>query len=104
IGSAYTIMNSKALGADMVFALEGAQVGPMKPELAAQIVAADGDKTAKADAEAVIKAQISAEAAARRGYVDNIISADAARKNLVYAFEMLYLKEEGRPDKKHGTI
>ena len=76
----------------------------MKPELAAQIVAADGDRTAKADAEAVIKAQISAEAAARRGYVDNIISADAARKNLVYAFEMLYLKEEGRPDKKHGTI
>ena len=104
IGSAYTVMNSKALGADMVFALEGTQVGPMKPELAAQIVAADGDKTAKADAEAMIKAQISVEAAARRGYVDNIITADSARKNLVYAFEMLYLKEEGRPDKKHGTI
>ena len=52
----------------------------------------------------MIKAQISAEAAARRGYVDNIITADSARKNLVYAFEMLYLKEEGRPDKKHGTI
>ena len=104
IGSAYTIMNSKALGADMVFALDGALVGPMKPELAAQIVAADGDKTAKADAEAMIKSQISVEAAARRGYVDNIITADSARKNLVYAFEMLYLKEAGRPDKKHGTI
>jgi len=97
-------MNSKAIGADMVFALEGAQVGPMKPELAAQIVAADGDKNAKAQAEEAIKAQISAESAAKRGYVDSIISAEAARKNLVYAFEMLYLKEEGRPDRKHGTI
>ena len=104
IGSAYTVMNSKALGADMVFALEGAQVGPMKADLAAQIVAADGDKKAKADAEETIKAQISAEAAAKRGYVDSIITAESARKNLVYAFEMLYLKEEGRPDKKHGTI
>ena len=104
IGSAYTIMNSKALGADMVFALEGASVGPMKADLAAQIVAADQDKKAKEDAENIIKSQISAEAAAARGYVDSIISADAARKNLVYAFEMLYLKEEGRPDRKHGTI
>ncbi len=104
IGSAYTIMNSKALGADMVFALEGAEVGPMKAELAAQIVAADGDKNAKASAEETIKAQISAEAAAKRGYVDAIITADSARKNIVYAFEMLYLKDEGRPDRKHGTI
>ena len=104
IGSAYTVMNSKALGADMVFALEGAQVGPMKADLAAQIIAADGDKKAKADAEEIVKAQISAEAAAKRGYVDSIITADSARKNLVYAFEMLCLKEEGRPDKKHGTI
>ena len=104
IGSAYTVMNSKALGADMVFALEGALVGPMKADLAAQIVAADGDKKAKADAEETIKAQISAEAAAKRGYVDSIITAESARKNLVYAFEMLYLKAEGRPEKKHGTI
>lgn len=103
IGSAYTIMNSKAMGCDFALALEGAEIGPMNADLAAQIVAADGS-TDKASAEAVIKAQISAEAAAKRGYIDNIIPAEAARKNVVYAFEMLYLKDEGRPDKKHGTI
>lgn len=104
IGSAYTIMNSKALGCDMVFALEGAQIGPMKADLAAQIVSAGQDAAAKASAKEIIESQLSAEAAAKRGYVDSIISADAARKNIVYAFEMLYLKDEGRPDRKHGTI
>jgi len=104
IGSAYTIMNSKSMGADMVFALDGAKVGPMKADLAAQIIAADGDKNAKDEAKKVIEAQLSVEAAAKRGYVDSIIDAAAARKNVVYAFEMLYLKDEGRPDKKHTTI
>ena len=88
----------------MVFALEGAEAGPMKAELAAQIIAGDKDRKTKEEAEAIIKAQISVTSAAKRGYVDSVISAEAARKNLVYAFEMLYLKEEGRPDKKHGTI
>lgn len=91
IGAPYIVMNSKAIGADMVFALEGAQVGPMETELSAQIM--DG-----------AAAEVSAQAAAKRGYVDSIIDAASARKNLVYAFEMLYLKEEDRPAKKHMTI
>ena len=81
IGSAYTIMNSKALGADMVFALDTAKIGPMEAELEAQITGTD--------AKAVAEAQ-NAETAAKRGYVDSIIDAASARKNLVYAFEMLY--------------
>ena len=81
IGSAYTIMNSKALGADMVFALDTAKIGPMEAELEAQITGTD--------AKAVAEAQ-NAELAAKRGYVDSIIDAASARKNLVYAFEMLY--------------
>lgn len=104
IGSAYTVMNSKAMGADMVFALDGAEVGPMKADLAAQIVAADGNKADKNNAKAAIEAQLSVLNAAKRGYVDSVIDASVARKNVVYAFEMLYLKDEGRPDKKHGTI
>ena len=74
-------MNSKALGADMVFALDTAKIGPMEAELEAQITGTD--------AKAVADAQ-GAEMAAKRGYVDSIIDAASARKNLVYAFEMLY--------------
>jgi acetyl-CoA carboxylase carboxyltransferase component len=81
IGSAYIFMNSKALGADMVFALDSAKIGPMEAELEAQITGTD--------AKAVADAQ-DATMAAKRGYVDSIIDAAAARKNLVYAFEMLY--------------
>ena len=81
IGSAYTIMNSKALGADMVFALDTAKIGPMEAELEAQITGTD--------AKAVADSQ-DATMAAKRGYVDSIIDAASARKNLVYAFEMLY--------------
>lgn len=94
IGSAYTIMNSKALGADMVFALDSAKIGPMDAELAAQIT----------DDAAAATAALSVENAAKHGYVDSIIDAAAARKNLVYAYEMLYYKDEERPLKKHLTI
>ena len=43
MGSAYIAMNSKHIGADMVFALEGAKVGMMEAGLAAQIMYA-GEK------------------------------------------------------------
>jgi acetyl-CoA carboxylase carboxyltransferase component len=50
------------------------------------------------------KLQSSAEAAAKRGYVDNIIEPDLVRKHAIYSFEMLFSKSESRPAKKHGSI
>ena len=41
--------------------------------------------------------------AARRGYVDLILDPADTRKYLVDAFESLYIKCAGVPDKKHGT-
>ena len=104
-GSAYVSMNSKAIGADVVFAWTGAQIGMMDSKMAAKIMYADEDAaTQKEKAEEYAKLQASAEAAAKRGYVDSIISADAVRQQLVYTFEMLYTKREARPSKKHGTV
>ena len=40
---------------------------------------------------------------ARRGYVDLILDPADTRKYLVDAFELLYTKCAGVPDKKHGT-
>jgi len=48
--------------------------------------------------------QASAVAAARRGYVDDIIEASETRQRVIAAFEMLFTKREDRPAKKHGTI
>ncbi len=42
--------------------------------------------------------------AAKRGYVDQIISAADTRKYVIGAFEMLFSKREDRPAKKHGTV
>lgn len=96
-GSAYVTMNSKHIGADLVFAVADAQIGMMDAKAAAQImysdeIAAAKDKTSVIDAKAAEYAELqsSPKAAASRGYVDTIIDAESARKQLVYAFEMLY--------------
>lgn len=48
--------------------------------------------------------QSGAVAAAKRGYVDDIIKAEETRQRVIAAFEMLYTKSEDRPSKKHGTV
>lgn len=110
-GSAYVTMNSKHIGADLVLAYEDAIIGMMDAKSAAQIMYAE-EINASSDATAMIdektreyaSLQSSVEAAAKRGYVDNIISTEATRKQLVYAYEMLLTKRDSRPSKKHGTV
>lgn len=103
-GSAYITMNSKHIGADMVFALPNAEIGMMDADVAAKIMYAD-DAEADLDQKAAeFAAQASTDAAAARGYVDSVIEPEAARKQLLYAFEMLFSKSEYPISKKHGTI
>ena len=103
-GSAYITMNSKHIGADMVFALPDAKIGMMDAQVAAKIMYAD-DKDADLAAKAAeFAAQSGTEAAAARGYIDSIISPEAARKQLIFAFELLFTKSEYPIGKKHGTI
>lgn len=103
-GSAYITMNSKHIGADMVFALSDAKIGMMDAQVAAKIMYAD-DKDADLAAKAAeFAAQSGTEAAAARGYIDSIISPEAARKQLIFAFELLFTKSEYPIGKKHGTI
>ena len=104
-GSAYTAMNSKALGADMVYAWTNAKIGMMDANLAAKIMYADEDaETIKEKAAEYDALQTSAHSAAKRGYVDAIIEPEDTRKYLIGAFEMLFTKREERPGKKHGTV
>ena len=103
--SVYTIMNSKALGADMTYAWENAEIGMMDARSAAKIMY-DGEDAAVINEKAAEYAalQSSALSAAKRGYVDTIIDAKDTRKYLIGAFEMLFTKREDRPGKKHGTV
>lgn len=110
-GSAYLAMNSKSVGADIEYAWKTAKIGTMEPEQAVKIMYADElekdgfdkNQLAKVKAE-YSKKMSSAMAAAKRGYVDDIIDGAATRKRLIAAYEMLYTKREDRPIKKHGAV
>lgn len=103
-GSAYVTMNSKSIGADLVYAWPDTKVGMMDAEMAAKIMYADASAEVLAEkAKEYEQLQSNIKTAARRGYVDLIIEPADSRKYLVAAFEMLYTKCVNGPDKKHGT-
>ena len=104
-GNAANVMNSKAIGADYVYAWSQAQIGAMDARLAAQIIYA-GEKDVDLSEKAAEYADLTAGAlsAAARGYVDTVIEPEDTRKYVIGTFEMLYSKNEERPAKKHGTV
>ncbi len=104
-GSAYLAMNSKSLGADMVFAWPKAEIGMMDAHLAAKIMYQNSDTdTINEKAAEYAALQNNVTSAAARGYVDTIIEPEDTRKFVTGAFEMLYTKREYRPDKKHSAV
>lgn len=104
-GSAYVTMNSKGLGADMVYAWPNAQIGMMDAKLAVKVMYPEADaKELREKAAAYAELQNSVASAAKRGYVDTVIDAQDTRKYVIGAFVMLFTKREDRPGKKHGTV
>ena len=105
LGTAYVVMNSKAIGADSTMAWPDAQIGAMDGKLAAKIMydgqGADVINEKAAEYEALT---LNVTSAAKRGYVDQIVNAADTRKYVIGAFEMLFTKSEDRPAKKHGTV
>lgn len=103
-GSAGVIMNSKSIGADLVYAWPDVKTGTMDAKLAAEIMypeASAEELDEKAKSYEALQSNI--VTSARRGYVDLIIEPEGTRKYLVAAFEMLFTKRVDTPYKKHGT-
>ena len=93
-GGAVITMNSKDLGADMVFAWPGAEVGIMAAAQAVGIVhrraLADGDESGRDDlASAYAEEHLTAGAAAASGYIDEVIEPRATRSSLAWALTTL---------------
>lgn len=110
-GGAYIAMNSKHLGADMVFAWPTAEIAVMGPEGAANIIfkkeisAADDPVAARNQKIEEYREKFSNPyIAAARGYVDDVIEPATTRIRLISALEILSSKRENRPSKKHGNI
>ncbi len=103
-GSAYSVFNTKSLGADLVYAWPDAAVGMMDAKIAVDIMYADSDAVTKRAKVAEYESkQNSVNTAAARGYVDRIVSPADTRKYLIDAFEMLMTKNTDIPYKKHGA-
>ena len=91
-GGAVITMNSKDLGADMVFAWPGAEIGIMAARQAVGIV----DRRAIADggdvdelAEEYAERHLGADRAAASGYVDEVIRPENTRARLRWALQTL---------------
>lgn len=110
-GGAYIAMNSKHLGADIVFAWPSAEIAVMGPDGAANIIfkrdiaASDDPITFRAEKIQEYRDKFSNPyVAASRGYVDDVIDPSTTRLRIADALEMLSSKRETRPAKKHGNI
>ena len=130
-GGAYCVMSSKHLRTDVNLAWPTAEIAVMGPEGAVNIVYKRELDAVVRRAEAVMpqgvslseeqKMEILAEArsekveefrerfanpyvAAERGYVDAVIRPSETRRRLNAALDMLAMKREKNPAKKHGNI
>ncbi len=110
-GGAYLAMNSRDMGADVVYAWPTAAVAVMGAEGAANIVyrreinASENPEATRAEKIADYKATFdNPYVAAAKGYIDDVIPMEDTRRRLIATFKMLSEKVETRPYKKHGNV
>ncbi|WP_082233906.1 acyl-CoA carboxylase subunit beta [Halobacillus massiliensis] len=110
-GGAYVALNSKSIGADLVFAWPNAEIAVMGPEGAANIIfakeIAESDKPEETRHEKINEYRerfANPYVAAGLGMVDDVIDPRETRVKLIQALDMLKDKHEERPYKKHGNI
>lgn len=106
-GAAYTLMGSKAIGADIAFACEGAKISAMPTKSA--VAFAWNDKVADNAKRAEIEKEwdsvmASPVVAAKAGEIDDIINLDELRQRTAAAFEMLGAKNELCAKKRHNNL
>ena len=107
-GGAYIAMNSKRMGADMVFAWPIAELAVMGAEGAVSIMYRKEimsnpqckDRLIESYEEQFLNPYI----AAARGFIDEVIYPEHTRRKIVAALNMLSQKQRATPWKKHGNI
>ena len=110
-GGAYVALNSKSIGADLVYAWPNAEIAVMGPQGAANIIFAreinnspDPEKVRQQKIEEYREKFANPYVAASQGMVDDVIDPRDTRLKIAQALEILRTKKEVRPAKKHGNI
>ncbi len=110
-GGAYIAMNSKHMGADIVYAWPIAEIAVMGAEGAINIIGrkqiqeAEDPEAKRAELiEEYEKKFLNPYTAAKRGFVDEVIRPDETKTKIVAALDALKTKQINRPYKKHGNM
>lgn len=110
-GGAYIAMNSKGMGADIVYAWPIAQIAVMGAEGAVNIMfkheleaADDKEKVRQQKIEEYNENFMSPYIAARLGFIDEVITPEETRRKIRFAFESLSSKERSEVSYSHGNI
>jgi propionyl-CoA carboxylase beta chain len=110
-GGAYIAMNSKGMGADIVYAWPIAQIAVMGAEGAVGIMYKH--ELEKAEDPAAVRQQkiqeynenfMSPYIAAKLGFIDEVIKPEETRRKIRFAFESLSSKERSEISFSHGNI
>jgi len=110
-GGAYCVMNSREMGADLVYAWPTAEIAVMGPVGAVEIVfrkevaTSEDPKGMANEKEKEYRHKFANPyVAASKGYIDDVIEPAQTRFRIIRALEMLATKRESNPPKKHGNI
>lgn len=111
-GGAYIALNSKEIGADLIYAWPIAQLAVLGAEGAVNVVfrkeiagAEDPEESRKTKTQEYQEKFMNPYFAAKQGYIDEIIMPEDTRQTLIHAFEGLRNKKKSAASyRKHGNI
>lgn len=106
-GSVFSVLGSKGIGADIVFALDSAKITCMSPASAVALLWNDqiSAKITRADLEQKwAETEANVIAAAKAGEIDDIIESAEIRQRLASAVLMLAGKAVKAPGRRHATM
>ncbi|MDE2281626.1 MAG: acyl-CoA carboxylase subunit beta [Actinomycetales bacterium] len=110
-GGAYVVMNSKSIGADLVYAWPTAELAVMGSSGAVEIVhrrdladAADPSARRTELIDEYEERYATPYIAAERGFVDDVIDPADTRRVLARSLDLLRSKREELPKRKHGNV
>ncbi len=106
VGAAFTLLGSRAMGADLTLALPEAMISPLAPSVAVAFLW--NDKITHDRPRAAVEAEWMATEgspvrAAESGEIDDIVAPSELRARIASALYMLAEKADGTPDRKHGV-
>lgn len=105
-GTAFTLLGSKSVGADMALALPTACISVLSPEASVAFVWNDkvGEQSRDALETEWKEKCASAAEAADAGEIDDIVEPTELRQRICAALNMLAAKAEGAPTRKHANL